>query len=676
MKIILENIKLPVLLLVYLLLINNEIDCHNGKRVKRIVGGRESARPPPDDPVVFAHMYERDARVEGFRNKQNGIYNFLGIRYADPPVGPNRFLRPNYRRLEGDIMALKYGPPCPQPDQYNPNKVIGSEDCLILNIYTPQMPDETTGLPVYVWIHPGGFRYGSANQYDAQPLAQQGMIFVPIQYRLGTLGIIGDNTKDFSGNLAMFDMTVALRWVTEYISFFGGDPKQIKVIGHGSGAASAMYMGMQRLPRSSGSVNGIVSMSGSALSQYAIDEDPVQSVEEIAMINECPTTNELEIVKCLRTKTADDIIIKDSMVQTERLQGRAMVKGIAGGVGFNPHMEDPDDGRSLPGFLTAKPDDTLKEAKYEKIPLLIGVTKHETGNGITLQAVSKIWGSAEKFLNSLLDTITNLKKFLKIDETTGALLKPILPGLGQLGINLNDFLKVPPTLNAIEVLQKLTETTTDVLFNLPAVLSAELWGKLAPAFLYSFEFKGNVSKGSNFLHGLPIVSAGNNPNYTAHGDDLGYLFEANDLFGEPIPGAKLTNEKDLKTRNNFISLLKKFANLNSNSTPGGDSIFQRFSGKGTPFIKITDKLDILNNFRFCELSLWGAPLQAIQSTTCQGLFKGLGIVTGTLDKVTGDLTKPISGLTGDLTRPLGGLGGVGGLGGRTNNNRGGILGLG
>jgi carboxylesterase type B len=71
-------------------------------------------------------------------------------------------------------------------------------------------------------------------------LVQNKVIFVPIQYRLGTLGILGDGSKEFGGNVALFDMHAALQWVKEYISFFGGDPKQIKIIGHGSGGSAAM----------------------------------------------------------------------------------------------------------------------------------------------------------------------------------------------------------------------------------------------------------------------------------------------------------------------------------------------------------------------------------------------------------------------------------------------------
>lgn len=534
----------------------------------------------------------------------------------------------------------------------------------------------------------GGFRYGSAAQYDAETFAKEGVIVVPVQYRLGTLGIIGDSTKEFNGNLAMFDMTAALRWVTEYISFFGGDPKQIKVMGQGSGAASAMYMSMSQLPRS-GSINGVVSMSGSALAQYAKDEEPVQSLEEIASINKCPTTNETAIVSCMRARSVEDLVMSDSMVQTERLQGRAMVKGLSGGVAFNPHKEEQDDNRGLPGFLTEEPAEQIMEKRLPEIPLLIGVTKEETGNAISLQVVEQIFGSAEKFLNSLLDiaVIGDIKKLLNVDAVTGKILQPNLPGLGQLNLGLGDLLKVPPNLNPFELLKKLTETTTDVLFNLPAVLSAENWGKKAPAFLYSFEHRGKVSNGFNFLRGLPVVKEDKNYNFTSHGDDLGYIFKCNDIFGNPIKGAELKSEEDKKVQKNMIDLLIKFSKISNTSDVAKDGFLPSFGmNKGVPYIKVTEKLEVLENFRFCELSLWGAPLEAVKSTTCEGLGKTLSAVTGALGKVTGGLSDSVTGgLSDSVSGGLGGLtgGGLGGLtglsggggGGNKRPNSGGPLGL-
>ncbi|XP_055845265.1 carboxylesterase 5A-like [Episyrphus balteatus] len=662
-------VKLLTCAVFFALLFKNSNTAH--VRVKRIVGGKVAPPPTPDDPVVFSRKYNRAARVEGFRNPDTGIYSFLGIRFADPPIGTNRFTRPRYRRLQGDINATAFGPPCPQPHPRNPNYVVGNEDCLLLNIYTPQMPDETTGLPVYLWIHPGGFRYGSAAQYDAMPVAQEKVIFVPVQYRLGTLGIIGDGTKEFDGNLAMFDMTAALRWVTEYISFFGGDPKQIKVIGHGSGATSAMYLSMSKLPKS-GSISGVVAMSGSALSEYAHDDEPVQSAEEIARINGCTTTNETEIVECLRSKSFEEIVKKDSEVQTERLYGRAMIKGLSGSVGFSPHVEQNDDNRGLPGLITAQPRDSMANGNFSNIPLLIGVAKQETGNAITPKIINDGWGSANDLLNSLLEPLQGLKGFLRVDNITGIVTNTVLPGVQGLTLGLNDVLKVPESLNALQILTKVIDSTTDALFNLPAVLTAQNWGKTASAFLYSFEYKGSTSKGVNFLRGLPIVSADEpdkEDDYVAHGDELGYMFDVNDIEGNPLPETRLTKPEDLKVRKNLISLLVNFAKP-KNADGNLKSLFKSVSssGEGMPFIKIDSDLEFSSDFRACELLLWGAKLSPTPATSCQGFADSLGAVTGIVNNVTNVLTNTL-GLGSDTnTNPLSNVLNLGGNSGSDNRN--------
>lgn len=122
---------------------------------------------------------------------------------------------------------------------------------------------------------------------------------MPIQYRLGSLGFLGDGTTEFSGNAALFDMAMGLRWVHDYIQFFGGDPGQIVVMGQGSGAAAATYLTTtQRQSREM--VSGVVAMSGSPYTPNAIDDTPMQTNKDIIAINDCQRENETEIVKCMR----------------------------------------------------------------------------------------------------------------------------------------------------------------------------------------------------------------------------------------------------------------------------------------------------------------------------------------------------------------------------------------
>lgn len=161
---------------------------------------------------------------------------------------------------------------------------------------------------------------------QADSLTSKGVIFVPIQYRLGTLGLLGDGTTEFSGNAALFDMAAALRWVNEYIQFFGGDKSKIVVAGQGSGATAATYFtttqrqsremvnknNIQNIQMYSNSiqytyiripneqVSGVIAMSGSAYTPNTIDSTPMQTSKEITAINGCTKINETETVKCMR----------------------------------------------------------------------------------------------------------------------------------------------------------------------------------------------------------------------------------------------------------------------------------------------------------------------------------------------------------------------------------------
>lgn len=372
-----------------------------------VVGGRKAALPPYDDPVVFVKNCDKFSRVEGHFNPSSRLYTFRGIRYAEAPVKEHRFLRPKLKQLMGDVDAKFNAPPCLQPDFYDPYKIIGDEDCLSLNIFTPIMPDdlvdyeESRGLPVLLWIHGGGFRYGSAAQYDAEPIIQDKLIFVPIQYRLGSLGLLGDGSKEFASNAAMFDMQTALQWVSKYISYFGGDPKQIKIIGHGSGAVSAMFLAAAPMGRSM--INGVVAMSGSSLSQYSYDENATITNAEIATANNCSNDNATALVHCLRSKPASEIIRKDTDLQMTRLSEANMIKAMTGMLSFSPNIESADDDRSLPGLITSRPQDQLQRSANDeqmKIPLLIGVTRDETANGIDTKEINEIFKSGSEFLKA------------------------------------------------------------------------------------------------------------------------------------------------------------------------------------------------------------------------------------------------------------------------------------
>lgn len=175
----------------------------------------------------------------------NGVNEFLGIPYAVPPVGALRWTPPRPFGFfhHGVLQATQFGSQCTQPDGS------GSEDCLFLNVYTPQsghgddgFGDHSRGLPVMVWIHGGALVSGSGGIYDPSQLVRKGVIVVTINYRLGLLGFYAQTALDAegheAGNYGFMDQQLALNWVRRNIAGFGGDPAKVTIFGESAGGQS------------------------------------------------------------------------------------------------------------------------------------------------------------------------------------------------------------------------------------------------------------------------------------------------------------------------------------------------------------------------------------------------------------------------------------------------------
>jgi para-nitrobenzyl esterase len=173
---------------------------------------------------------------------------WLGIPYAAPPVGDLRFRAPQpVARWSGVRDATKFGGRCVQGPGLDPGyaQPFLNEDCLYLNVYVPHT-DRGEGhpkLPVFVWIHGGGFTGGAGQDTDPRRyIEQSGNVFVTINYRLGALGYL--NLPELqaegagAGSFGLLDQQAALRWVKQNISRFGGDPDNVTVGGQSAGGSS------------------------------------------------------------------------------------------------------------------------------------------------------------------------------------------------------------------------------------------------------------------------------------------------------------------------------------------------------------------------------------------------------------------------------------------------------
>ncbi|XP_054749902.2 uncharacterized protein LOC129255582 [Lytechinus pictus] len=277
---------------------------------------------------------------------------FLGIPFAKPPVGDLRFANPEQPDPWIDTYeATAFRPSCPQP-------MFGTkdEDCLYLNVYAPSPKPQNAA--VMVWFHGGAYNAGSSGRYmySGIPLAAVGnVIVVTVNYRLGSLGFLSTGDNAAPGNFGSLDQVMALRWVQDNIAYFGGDPTRVTIFGESAGATS---VGLHIVSRSSQDLfTWAIMQSGSTKTPFAYNSDSTAARNEAFQLGGnvgCDAVDSQELIACLRTKSADEILI--------------------GGLRFGFLSAPVVDGN----FLTADPLEILERGDFKHRNILLG-TNHDEG---------------------------------------------------------------------------------------------------------------------------------------------------------------------------------------------------------------------------------------------------------------------------------------------------------
>jgi para-nitrobenzyl esterase len=319
-------------------------------------------------PIVMAassapRVKTRSGIVQG---KDDGkVHVFLGIPYAAPPVGDLRWKPPvPVAKWTGVKQATVFGFHCIQGKIFGDmvfHDPGGSEDCLTLNVWVPASRSAAK-LPVMVWIYGGGFVAGTTSEgrQNGTHLAQQGVIVVSMNYRLGVFGFLvhpelaKESGHNSAGNYGLLDQLEALKWVHENIAAFGGDPGNVTIFGESAGSFSVSAQ--MASPLAKGLFQKAIGESGAAFHSSGLSFDPLSVRQE-------------RDVKVLKEKLGVSTLTELRAVPAQKLL-ETFAPPRSEGFDFEPCI---DDGYFLPEPVPA----IFAAGKQNDVPLLAGWNRDE-----------------------------------------------------------------------------------------------------------------------------------------------------------------------------------------------------------------------------------------------------------------------------------------------------------
>ncbi|XP_014273021.1 carboxylic ester hydrolase [Halyomorpha halys] len=455
--------------------------------------------------------------------------SFEGIPYARPPQGKKRFREPEPTKpWIGIYNATKEPPRCLQINIKifnisetldNQNEVVGSEDCLYINVYTPKLPNEGGNeklLDVIAFIHGGGFIALHSTFHNADYLLEKDLVLVTFNYRLGPLGFLSTEDRIVPGNNGLKDQVLALKWIQENIAAFGGNPNSVTIAGISAGGASCHLHLLS--PLSKGLFKGAICMSGVSLSPWVISRTSKEKAVVLADQLGCPTNDTKVMVKCLQKRPADHIVALTKYFWFTK----------ASSIPFSPVVEPPGPN----AFISKEPEDILLEKGASDVPLLLTYVPDEgLLFGARFLGKPETWDQAVSFLASFGYSVPpeksseiskKIKEHYKIDNST------------QGGFNL---------------LKMYGDSAFLLGIGKAAKLHASLYS--SPVYVYQFSYRGQLSHSKTFSdENLGII----------HCDDVIYI------AGSALTG-RFSSESDTQVAITMVDIWASFA---ANGSLGSD----------------------------------------------------------------------------------------------------------
>uniref|UniRef100_A0A6P7FVI3 Carboxylic ester hydrolase n=1 Tax=Diabrotica virgifera virgifera TaxID=50390 RepID=A0A6P7FVI3_DIAVI len=512
---------------------------------------KSATRSFKDDGTIV-HLDEGKIRGHILKSENgNDYYAFQEIPYAEPPVGENRFQLPKLPKPWTNVLdATRNTKICYQDIPLYKNLEI-SEDCLYINVYTPEQPGSNNRLPVLLWIHGGAFALGGGTFEYVGPkyVMDAGIVVVSFNYRLGPFGFVGTNDGVIPLNLGLKDQRLAMQWVNKNIHLFGGSPDHVTIAGQSAGSISVGYHLTGPGENGKQLFHAAIMQSGSPVSGWLTQEDETSSALALgrAVDSHFAGKDTKELLKVLQKAKARDILYArpTSGVSTE--------------------AEGPFSYGGFAAFLSGN---------YKKVPVLIGFNSEETAPQAILKGVAAILlGTVDRNPGQLVDRRINMSPE---DRTTaGSLLKQLYTRNTSFREDFGGYIR----------------HSSDQLFANGICKQVELASPKMPNYLYQFAYKGEIGQETWFLPFLPP-----DVEKVAHVEDTHYLWDdgsTTDLSKFP-ESDQLVLHKYVKLWTNFVKFY--------NPTPESDAfldnvIWESSEPNSLRYLNINETLSMQENPR-------------------------------------------------------------------------------
>ncbi|XP_065216336.1 esterase FE4-like [Planococcus citri] len=423
--------------------------------------------------------------------RRGKLFNaFYGIPFAQPPVGELRFKSPKEAKPWTGVLDASAVPTgCVETDWDVNAPVLGSEDCLNLNVYTPLNARKGDNISVVVYIFGGGFKGFTNMEFGPQYILERDVILVIPNYRLGALGFMTTGDSVIPGNYQLKDQTMAMKWVQKNIHHFGGDPNSVTLQGH-SAASICVHLHTVS-PLSKGLFHKVIMQSGASMSGFWGPDVIRGIVKEFATKAGCPDiTSSKSILSCLMSLDAKTF---PKIEQTMYVWDSNPLSV------FKPSIEDEN---SEEPFITKSP--STADYHNPHMPWIIGLTTGEASYKVA------------HYLSNGGELAAEIDQYYKIlfPITLSYLWSTKLIHLNYISQTLRAHYFGDRKIGA-ETAHEMTQFYTHGMFGVPIIEVIRSYP--GPKYVYWYDYKSNYSRQN--LDGYYEEDLG-----VAHGEEVYLLF--------------------------------------------------------------------------------------------------------------------------------------------------------